>query len=520
MASQIKIPVNKQKFTAVGGIDIIHHIKGRGLLKCDMGTIQIFILLFFCISCLGFKSAKSQQPSKPVFYTAKEVREDLHYLYTTLRQSHYDLFVNTDKTKYDQAYKNLDVKIRDNMSLMDVNRLFQPFTALSGLAHCSITFPFTPAYLEYLQKDGKVFPLDISVNQEHIYVTDIYSQNSTVKVGDEIVQINSKPAVYTLDQVYKYLSGENKAFKNTLIDLYHFSRLHWLVFGRVDSFKLSLKRPDGSTYETVLSGIPAEKLEEYAGKKKSIFNPGREFKFLGKVAYLHPGAFMNSESDGNTSDHKTFENSAFVRFIDSAFQQVRQSKTTQLIIDLRGNPGGDNSFSDHMLAYFAKEPFSFCSSFSVKTSALTKSFWREVADTSMADLKKDILNKPDGTIFQAKIIKHQPVPDSLQYKGKVFVLIDRYSYSNAVTTAATIKDYKWGTLIGETTSDVPTTYAAIHQFKLPHTGMEVSYPKALIVRPNGDKSTHGLEPDVHMDTKSGIKDSVLEQTLFYLNGLQ
>ena len=64
MASQIKIPVNKQKFTAVGGIDIVHlnskeqpltplkdHrdeyyvlaivIKGSGILKCDMGTIPV-----------------------------------------------------------------------------------------------------------------------------------------------------------------------------------------------------------------------------------------------------------------------------------------------------------------------------------------------------------------------------------------------------------------------------------------------------------------------------------------------
>lgn len=489
-------------------------------MKTNNLVKQIFILIFFCTACLDFQSAKSQQPSKPVFYSAKKVREDLRYLYTTLQQSHYNLFVNTSKTKYDQAYKNVEVKIRDHMSLMDVNRLFQPFTALCGLAHCSITFPFRPAYLEYLQKGGKVFPLDISVKQERIYVTDIYSQNSSVKQGDEIVEINSKPAVYNLDQVYNYLSGENKAFKNTLIDLYHFSRLHWLVFGRVDSFRLSLKRLDGSTYVTILPGIPAEKLEEYASKKKSIFNPGREFKFLGKVAYLHPGAFMNGESDGNTSDHKTFENSAFVRFIDSTFQQVRKAGATQLIIDLRGNPGGDNSFSDYMLAYFAKEPFSFCSSFSVKTSAMTKSFWRNVTDNSLADLKEDILKKPDGTIFQTRIIKHQAVPDSLRYKGNVFVLIDRYSYSNAVTTAATIKDYKWGTLIGETTADVPTTYAAIHEFKLPHTGMEVSYPKAFIVRPNGDRSTRGLEPDLKIGNKRGIDDSVLEETLVYLNGIK
>ncbi|RZM19523.1 MAG: hypothetical protein EOO88_37805, partial [Pedobacter sp.] len=302
-------------------------------MKRNQPHKHIFILLFFCTACFAFQSAKSQESSKPVVYTAKEVREDLRYLYTTLQQSHYNLFVNTSKTRYDQAYKNLELKIKDQMSLIEVNRLFQPFTALSGLAHCSIAFPFQPSYLEYLEKGGKVFPLDVSVNQGRLYVADNYSQDSSVKAGDEIIQINSKPTAYALEQIYQYLSGENNAFKNTLIDLYHFSRLHWLVFGGGDSFKLRLKRADGSAYVIVLPGIPAEQLEAYAAKKKSIFNPGREFKFLGEVAYLHPGAFMNSESDGNTSDHQTFENSEFVRFIDSAFYQVQKAGATQLIID-------------------------------------------------------------------------------------------------------------------------------------------------------------------------------------------
>ncbi|WDF57177.1 S41 family peptidase [Mucilaginibacter sp. KACC 22063] len=469
-----------------------------------------FNVFFFYLLFTGSPYGNCQQAKQPAFYAAKEVREDFHYLYTTLQQNHYNLFVNTPKKEYDQAYRELEGKIKDHMSLIEVNRLFQPFIALSGLAHCSIAFPFRPAYLDYLKQGGKVFPLDIAVNHEQVYVTDNYSKDPTIKAGDEIITINSRPTLYTLDQLYNYLSGENKAFKNTLIDLYNFSRLYWLVFGRADHFKLRLKRPDRSSYEILLAGIPAKKLEEHAGKKKSIFHSGREFKWIGKVAYLHPGAFMNTESDENTSDHRTFENSSFVRFIDSAFRQVRRAGTTQLIIDLRGNPGGDNSFSDHMLAYFARQPFSFCSSFSVKTSALTKSFWRDVTDTALAALKQQIMTQPDGTIFQTKIIKHQPVPDSLRYSGKVYVLIDRYSYSNAVTTAATIQDYHWGLLAGERTSDVPTTYAAIHEFKLPHTGMEVSYPKAFIVRPNGDRSARVLEPDLQ------LKEPMLEGMLLYI----
>ena len=50
--------------------------------------------------------------------------------------------------------------------------------------------------------------------------------------------------------------------------------------------------------------------------------------------------------------------------------------------------------------------------------------------------------------------------------------------------------------------------------------MEVSYPKAFVVRPNGDKSERGLEPDLKLGNKSGINDSVLEETLVYLNDIK
>ncbi len=186
------------------------------------------------------------------------------------------------------------------------------------------------------------------------------------------------------------------------------------------------------------------RFEEKSAALLSAFDPGRSFRFIDGIAYLHPGAFSNTESDGNTSKQSTFEKGEFLSFLDSSFTQLRNSTCSKLLIDLRGNPGGDNSFSDALLAYFARSPFAFCSRFSVKTSALTKSFWKEVRDTTLSELKTKILQQPDGSIFDIAIKKVPPYADALQFKGKVYVLIDRYSYSNAVTTAATIQDYKWG----------------------------------------------------------------------------
>lgn len=169
------------------------------------------------------------------------------------------------------------------------------------------------------------------------------------------------------------------------------------------------------------------------------------------------------------------------------------------------------------VAYFAKEPFSFTSAFYVKTSKPTKEFWKNVNDTSLTKLKKEILTRKDGEVFEADIQKYTPRMDSSRFAGNVYVLINKYSYSNAATSAAIIQDYNFGTLIGEQTVDSPTLYASVHEFILPITRITVTYPKALIIRPNGDKSIKGVVPDFRVsENPLTSADDPLEWTLKHI----
>ncbi len=110
-----------------------------------------------------------------------------------------------------------------------------------------------------------------------------------------------------------------------------------------------------------------------------------------------------------------------------------------------------------------------------------------------------------------------PIPEvtpreQSRFDGDVYVLVNRYSYSNAVTTAAMIQDYGFGTIMGEQTVDMATTYDAMERFTLPKTGIVVGYPKALIVRPNGTEEVHPLTPDVALPAPQirGAIDEMLE----------
>ncbi len=475
-------------------------------------------LIFTCLLLMGINTAYSQQATRDKF-SAAEIREDLAFLYRTLDETHYNLYVNCSKKTFDRTFKRVSNSITDSMTVVQSHRLFQPFTALAGVGHCNIAYPFSPGYVSYVMNNGTMFPFDISISDNRLFITANYSSDSTIRPGDQVLSINSIPASKYLQKLYAYMSGENDYLKNTQIDLLFFSRVNWFVNDRQDVYALKIKHKTGEMANVTVKAITAMNYEGAAGKKKSVVNTSRDFKFIANIAYLRPGVFLNADGNTNISDHKSFEKGAFVQFIDSCFASIRKSNAKDLIIDLRGNPGGDNSFSDEMIAYFAEKPFYFCSKFYVRTSAVTKSFWKDVKDTALVPLRTLILENENGKIMEAPANKVSPSADSLRFKGNIYVLIDRYSYSNAVTSAALIQDYKFGTIIGERTADSPTTMAAIHQFNLPFTQMTVSYPKALIIRPNGDRKVRGVIPDIRItDIPFNEADEILDYTVKMISG--
>jgi len=418
---------------------------------------------------------------------------------------------------FERQYKKIYDSITDSLTLLEISRLFQPFAALSNLAHCSLGFPWGLYFAKDNQSSAKLFPFNVTVQNNRAFIIDNYSSDISIQKGDEILSVDGIPIIVKLKEMYDFLSGEGIDIKNSLIDILTFPRTFWWVYGSRNQYILKLSCKEG-VKTVILKSIPAVDYEQKASKKKSVFSLNREFKFIDSIAYLHPGVFINNQSSGNTSEHKTFETNEFISFIDSSFREIHKAKPKNLIIDLRGNPGGDNSFSDPMIAYFATSPFWYCSEFSVKTSSITKQFWKDVKDPALQELKNQILTKKDGDIFKVSFQNNSPRTDSLRFEGKVYVLIDRYSYSNAVSVAAIVQDYNFGLIIGERTADVASSYGATHEFKLPNSQLSVSYPKAFIIRPNGGRTLKGVTPDVSIvDNIFTETDEILDFTIKYIN---
>jgi hypothetical protein len=475
------------------------------MVKKILFTLTLFILIMVQNS-FGQVSQK---------YPADQIRQDLKYLYSTLEESHYNLFINTPKEKYDEEYRKVYDSIKDSLNILEVYRIFQPFAALSKICHCTCDNSiFNDVYGSYIGSGGTVFPINITVDNNKMMIVDDYSDSKRTASGDELVSINGKPAKDILNGIYLFLSGENDYFINTLIDLFTFPRLNWLINGPSDSFSIQVKNQKNELITFTLPAINGGRYEDLLNSKKQVFNSGRKFKFIDDIAYLQPGCFMNANGDGNLMNVKNGDKGEFLAYIDSAFKEIHKAKSKNLIIDLRNNSGGMNTFSDEIIAYIADRPFNWCSKFSVKTSEKTKEAWKQINDTSLNYIKDKILSKVNGDKFDITITNHDYHKDSLKYRGKVFVLVNRYSYSQAPLTAAQIQDYKFGVIVGEKTAASPTSLSSSHMFELPNTKILVQYPKALVVRPNGDTKFEGVTPDIIVeDNLFTDKDEILEYTL-------
>ena len=71
-------------------------------------------------------------------------------------------------------------------------------------------------------------------------------------------------------------------------------------------------------------------------------------------------------------------------------------------------------------------------------------------------------------------------------------------------------------------ADLASTLGAMESFTLPRTGIVVGYPKARILRPNGDATARGVVPDVAIATPVGAPatDVVLERLIERMRDLR
>lgn len=467
------------------------------------------ILLGFTLTPAGF----ANEPLIPV----PQLKADFDALYQGLQQAHFDLYANMSKTAMDREFNKRRAAIDKPMSTHDAQVYFQRFVALGDIMHARVDLP-AASFLAYLEAGGTFFPLDIKVKDGAFYITANDSGVAAIQSGDQLVAMDGIAMSTWSQRLSAYVSADTETMLRGFYE-FQFPFLLWLERGSVDPFQLTIQKADGHTQAVTVPARNRAFMREQQQQREGrlALDGGRGYQVAANhIGYLRPGPFYNIES-ADTGDE-----TAFKQFIDEAFAHFKQLSAQALVIDLRDNPGGNNSFSDYMLAWIADRPFRFASRFEVKVSEQTTAANAARLkpgdnDSISAHYARAFAKRKPGDVFTFDIKQTEPRVGE-RFQKPVFVLVNRHTYSNGVLVAAIVQDYDFGTVLGEETNDLATTYGAMERFNLPHTGISVGYPKAFIVRPSGDDTVRGVVPDVTIETPlvETADDPVLRKALAHI----
>jgi C-terminal processing protease CtpA/Prc len=466
-----------------------------------------------------FLAGASAAAEPPATFPADAVRAEFDTLYEELRASHYDLYARRPKADYDALHRTMRARFDRPLTRPEIAQRFQTFMAYGRVAHSRIDAG-TEAYVAFREAGGKAFPLAVRVVNGAVRVKENPGNVPQVAVGDEIVSLDGRPMREWLERAGRHVSADTDYLLHAQLESLFPAGL-WMERGAAERFTLVLRKADGKQQTVQVPARSRDELKTAAASANSssleLSWDTREARMTpGDVAYLRPGPFYNNAPDAAD----LWDATAFVAFIDQAFESFIAANAKSIVIDLRDNPGGDNSFSDPMIAWFATKPWRFCGDFRVKVSqgAIDTNAKRVPQEKDPGGpahrYAEEYARRKLGEVFSFEMPLANP-REGRRFSGKVYLLINRHSNSNTANVAAIVQDYGFGKVLGEETADLATTYGAMEQFDLPRTGITVGFPKALIVRPSGKRDARGVIPDVAIETPlpEPADDPVLKKAL-------
>lgn len=428
------------------------------------GTISRFI--FTAGDVVIPVEKRLSEPAERIF-SVEEIREDFNQLRRTIEQTHPALYSFTDKKEFDRFFGEQFNRIDKPMTVESIYPIFAAVSAKIGCGHSVVMMP--SGYWESL--DGNMFPLQLKFIGNKVYVTGTFSKQDSLRIGSTIHSINGKSITGIADEMKSLISADaySDTYRNFRLGI-RFSYLFALLYGHPESFAIRyIPIGDSTSIERIVNPVSVQNLQLETGH----YEPEIEIMQEQHVAILTiPGFAFYGNRD------------FFCSFIDDAFTRIEQEKIVKLILDVRGNTGGDPFCATHLFSYLENEPVPYFS-------------------------------RPYGEYFKLA----QPIPlHPNHFEGELITLIDGGIFSTAGHFAALLKHYNIGTLIGEETGATYTCNDGSRSYQLRNTRVQGRIAsKTFAVAVHDLPADKGIAPDQYVTpTREDInkgKDTVLEYAL-------
>ncbi|HEY0677098.1 MAG TPA: S41 family peptidase [Chitinophagaceae bacterium] len=472
-------------------------------------TLVALIVLTGCSA-----SRESFRPNKK--YAPAQLQADYTVFRNILEESHPSLYWYTSRDSMNYYFDLGYSRLTDSMTEPAFRTLLSYVISKINCGHT--TTRYSKRYSKFLDTIRRVksFPLTFKLWKDTMVVTsNLNRRDSLLRRGTIIHSINGIPHQEVTDTLFKYIAtdGFNDVSKyQQLSNRGNYGGWYRNVFGLPDRFSIGYLDSTGiQKYTSVPLYDPATDTGRpvFPRMRKLSKKEQRRLELLSvrnvQVDTTLQSAFMtvNSFSRGNL----------LKSFIKKSFRSLQENNIRHLVIDVRGNGGGDASLSTLLTRYLIQKKFKLTDSLYAvsRSSRYGKHIQNQwIYWTIMQFLTK---KRNDGLYHFGYFERHYFKPRRKHhFNGNIYILTGGNSFSATTLFAGALKGQHNVKIIGEETGGAAYGNSAwmIPDVTLPHTRVRFRLPKfRLVVSKDLVKDGRGVQPDIlALPTVDAIKRGI------------
>lgn len=384
-----------------------------------------------------------------------EMTQDLNLFLDIQKKANSGLYRYRSQKQIDSIYKWAFKRVHQPMPTLDFYKIILQLSDFEGSCH-NYAEP-DAGLVGYFNKQRGFFPFALKYIEGNMIFN---SKSAKIPVGSRVISINNVADKVLMKSFFKYATADGFTQTEKLsssVDRSYGLR-YLFEYGIKDNFTIRFLAPGATQAQTVT--VPAVSLEErkanlvlkHSAPVDSLVDymvqPKYSFKMVNpKTGLLNLRIFSMAYG----ADDPAF--SVYVAFVDSVFHTLSKNNIPNLILDIRGNPGGSDPTFEQPMMYLTD------SSFKENTLAYTifdngipyeKYFWGISTAERMDSVAKAAGKLMLKDYFPAlrngrnmQNVKYNPVyyPKQPGFKGQLYLLIDENVASAASHLASLVKAY-------------------------------------------------------------------------------
>ncbi|GAB3993654.1 S41 family peptidase [Spirosoma daeguense] len=425
---------------------------------------------------------------------AEELKNDLIYFRKALEEVHPAMYRYTPKPTFDSLFSATSARINRSMTQQEFYVTMTPLVAALRDGHTK----WIPAQQDehYPFATDKLFPLQLYVVGNRAWIRDNYGRVS-VPNGAEILQINGQSMadiITTLLPDMTFADGFAQTAKYGDLNNF-FSGYYATYIAAPDTFNV-MYRQNGRDVAVTLPAVTKQAITTFKETHKPTAKKAHRITFIRD---------STSQSESNTAiltiERFWSENGEikFKQFLKDAFRQIQNKKTTNLVLDLRNNEGGEESLGVLLYSYLISKSSPYYERIVMRQKnkpsfpAWTPKIYRLARGLAV--------KKRDGVYqwtWQRGLKTVKPKTDT--YRGQLYVLLNGYSFSVTTELASRLRSDKRAVFIGEETGGgyVSNSSGFFAVTNLPNSKIDLGIPLMNFQMANVDATlpnNRGILPD-------------------------